>query len=214
MSASLGHALAALGYTRTLMVMHPDEQHPTGRWKKTFPFNADAHAGQHPLAFGAAEILARWGYDARLTAGSGGEGTQIKDETPEVLAALGLPPGYRWTSLDFADAGRLTRDGVTWACDDPRCPIGIPYVVVPPPPPPPPPPPVDPPPPPPPPATMSDPAVRAEELASLLAPVYDAVRNRSFWTRRLPTWAELWPVAKPLAVELVKSVRRTAGRVR
>lgn len=82
-----------------------------------------------------------------------------------------------------------------------------------PPPPPPPPPPVDPPPPVPP-ATMSDPAVRAEELASLLAPVYDAMRNRSFWTRRLPTWAELWPVAKPLAVELVKSVRRTAGRVR
>lgn len=79
--------------------------------------------------------------------------------------------------------------------------------------PPPPPPPVDPPPPAPTPV-LSDPAVRAEELATLLAPVYDAVRNRSFWTRRLPTWAELWPVAKPLAVELVKSVRRTAGRVR
>jgi len=44
--------------------------------------------------------------------------------------------------------------------------------------------------------------------------VYDAVRNRSFWTRRLPTWTELWAVSKPLAVELVKSVRRTAGRVR
>lgn len=82
--------------------------------------------------------------------------------------------------------------------------------------PPPPPPPVDDDPPPVviPPPTLSDPAVRAEELASLAAPVYDAIRNRSFFTRRLPSWAELWPIAKPLAVELVKSVRRTSGRVR
>lgn len=80
--------------------------------------------------------------------------------------------------------------------------------------PPPPPGPVEPPPPVVPPPGMSAPEVRAEELAILVAPVYDLVRNRSFFTRRLPSWAELWPVAKPLAIELVKAVRRTAGRVR
>lgn len=92
----------------------------------------------------------------------------------------------------------------------------------PPPPPPPPPPPVDPPPPPPPPPVdppppapgLSDPAQRAEELGTLARPVWEALRGGSFFTRRLPTWDVLWPTAKPLAVEAVKSWRRSVLRLR
>lgn len=141
MNQNLGRALFAMGYTRVLAVMHPDDTH-NDRWHKLFRFDPVAEEDSNPNAMTAEEIQARWGYENRLVAGTAGEGGQIKDPTPDVLEALLLPPGYRWTDMDLADAGKLTRNGTQWACDDTSNPIGIGAVIVPPPPPP---PPVDPP---------------------------------------------------------------------
>jgi hypothetical protein len=131
MNANLGRALFAAGFTQVLAVMHPDERH-NSRWHKLFPFNPGAHENAHPGAMSAPQIRERWGYDQKLVAGTGGEGATIKEPTPDVLAALGLPPGYIWTALDLADAGKLTRNGTQWACDDPSCPIGMAPIVEPP----------------------------------------------------------------------------------
>lgn len=145
-NANLGRALYARGFTRTLAVMHPDGTH-NDRWKKSFPFDPVAFEHVPPGAMTAEQIKVRWGYDVALVAGTAGERVALPDPTPEILDGLMLPPGYQWTDMDIADAGRLTRDGKSWAIDDPLS--GLPHPEAPPVDPPGPPhPPVDPPTPP------------------------------------------------------------------
>lgn len=55
---------------------------------------------------------------------------------------------------------------------------------------------------------------RAEELATLIRPVYEKFAEAPPWFAQwmFPSWDKLWPALKPLVVEAVLSARRTAAR--
>jgi hypothetical protein len=55
---------------------------------------------------------------------------------------------------------------------------------------------------------------RAEELATLIRPVYEKFAESPPWFAQwmFPSWEKLWPALKPLVVEAVLSARRVAAR--
>ena len=140
-----------------------------------------------------------------------------------LLTLWGFPADYVLTSIDRQDLMYVASGGqvgpgmgsiaadVAWplfqhSLSPPAPPAPPPKPPSPPPPAPPPPPPSPPPAPPP---GLSTPEQRAEELATLAGPVYEALRVGLV----MPHWVTLWPVAKPLAVEGVKSWRRWMARL-
>ena len=63
-------------------------------------------------------------------------------------------------------------------------------------------------------AGLSPAPQRAEELATLIQPVYEKFAESPPWFAQwmFPTWEKLWPALKPLMVEAVLSARRLAAR--
>lgn len=64
------------------------------------------------------------------------------------------------------------------------------------------------------PADLSPAPQRAEELATLIRPVYEKFAESPPWFAQwmFPSWEKLWPALKPLVVEAVLSARRAAAR--
>jgi hypothetical protein len=69
-------------------------------------------------------------------------------------------------------------------------------------------------PPPPTAADLSPVPQRAEELATLIRPVYEKFAESPPWFAQwmFPSWEKLWPALKPLVIEAVLSARRAAAR--
>lgn len=67
---------------------------------------------------------------------------------------------------------------------------------------------------PPPAAGLSPAPQRAEELATLIRPVYEKFAEAPPWFAQwmFPSWEKLWPALKPLVEEAVLSARRAAAR--
>lgn len=67
---------------------------------------------------------------------------------------------------------------------------------------------------PPPAAGLSPAPQRAEELATLIRPVYEKFAEAPPWFAQwmFPSWDKLWPALKPLVIEAVLSARRVAAR--
>ena len=67
---------------------------------------------------------------------------------------------------------------------------------------------------PPPTTDLSPPPQRAEELATLIRPVYEKFAEAPPWFAQwmFPNWDTLWPALKPLVIEAVLASRRATGR--
>lgn len=67
---------------------------------------------------------------------------------------------------------------------------------------------------PPPTAGLSPAPQRAEELATLIRPVYEKFAEAPPWFAQwmFPSWEKLWPALKPLVEEAVLAARRAAAR--
>jgi hypothetical protein len=63
-------------------------------------------------------------------------------------------------------------------------------------------------------AGLSPAPQRAEELATLMRPVYEQFASTPPWFAQwvFPSWEKLWPALKPLVVEAVLSARRATAR--